>query len=796
MHTRILLLACLTAIVTVTLTPVAALAQSLTNGTVAGRVSDPSGGIVVGAQVRLEAAAGGSTSQALTDSRGEFKFERLAPGPYLLIITHPGLAPDTRAVDIVAGEPTAVSIQLQAAGVRENVLVTATRVATPLSSIPNTVTIVDAQSVDRRTARSDDLSSLLEANVPGFAPSLKKLTGRGETLRGRNPLYTINGVPQHAPLRDGERDGHTIDLDFIDRVEVIHGANAIQGIGATGGVVNMVTKSPRADGAWTQDIKLSVGNGDGFASDGWSSKVSYLLGKRIGAFDFISGVAVNKRELFHDATGQAIGLYPTQGDIMDSTSRGFYTKAGYTFSPTRRLEISANHFRLERDGDYVAVPGNRATGTLSTTIPGDPRPVVGDPARNDATTISVDYRDRNLRGGEASLQAYAADSRALFEGGAFTTFSLVPGGPAFLDQSAINTRKFGVRLTYALPHVTVAGISPTVGFDVSQDRSGQTLARTGRTWVPETTFREAAPYVQLQRLIWGRVLVSGGARFELATVRVEDFTTLPSSRSTFVAGGSPTFTEVLPNIGAVVPVNERLSLYTSFSEGFTMPDVGRVLRAVNVPGQDVESLVDIQPVVAGNIEVGADYRLGRARLHSAYYRSNSERGSLLDRDSDGVFHVRRQPTTIHGVDVGGRVDLGRSWSAGGTYAWIQGRFDSNSDGARDTDLDGLNIAPNRLNLFVDGPIWNRLDARVQASTLFDRRFEGLAAVPGRDFRGYTTVDMSLAFEMAPGTLRLGVENLLDKQYVIYFSQVETAAGNDTFFAGQGRGFTLSLERRF
>ena len=29
--------------------------------------------------------------------------------------------------------------------------------------------------------------------MPGFGPSLKKLTGRGESLRGRNPLYTING---------------------------------------------------------------------------------------------------------------------------------------------------------------------------------------------------------------------------------------------------------------------------------------------------------------------------------------------------------------------------------------------------------------------------------------------------------------------------------------------------------------------------------------------------------------------------------------------------------------------------
>jgi iron complex outermembrane receptor protein len=773
-----------------------AAAQSAPTGSVAGSVVDPTGGVVVAARVRIEPAAGGSALEAATDGQGAFRFDRLQPGAYLLTIAATGLGTETRAVDVIAGEVSPVQAALAPAGVREDVTVTATRVAMPVSAIPNTVTIVGQDAIEGRVARSDDLASLLESNVAGFAPSLKKMTGRGETLRGRNPLYTINGVPQHAPLRDGERDGHTIDLDFVDRIEVIHGANAIQGIGATGGIVNMVTKAPRADGRWTQDVKLSVGNGDGLYADGWSSKASYLVGKRIGSFDFIAGAALQKRGLFHDANGDAIGLYPTQGDIMDSSSRGLYAKAGYTFTPTRRLEVAITHFRLERDGDFMAVPGNRATGLLSSTVEGDPRPTVGDPARNDAITLSGEYRDRNFKGGEASLQVYAADSRARFEGGSFTTFALAPGGPAFLDQSAIDTRKFGAKLTVSMPNVRVAGVSPIVGLDLTQDRSSQSLARTGRTWVPETIFREAAPYLQLQRLFWNRVLVSGGARFELATVTVDDFTTLPSSRSTHVSGGSPAFTDVLPNIGAVVPVNDRLSFYTSFSEGFTMPDVGRVLRAVNVPGQDVDRLVDIRPVVAGNIEAGADYRIGPARLHTAYYRSISQRGSLLDRDAEGIFHVRRQPTTIHGVDAGGEVALAEGWTAGGTYAWIEGRYDSNADGTRDTDLDGLNIAPNRLNLFVQGAVGRRLSGRLQSSTLFDRTFTGLAALPNRNFRGYSTLDLSLGLDTSAGVLRLGVENLLNKQYVVYFSQVETAAGNDTFFAGHGRGFTLSLERRF
>src|SRR3546814_7192801 len=84
--------------------------------------------------------------------------------------------------------------------------------------------------------------------TPSFSPTRQKLSGSGETLRGRSPLYAINGIPQSTPLRDGSRDGFTIDGFFVDRVEVIFGSNALQGIGGTGGIVNQVTVgAPRSE---------------------------------------------------------------------------------------------------------------------------------------------------------------------------------------------------------------------------------------------------------------------------------------------------------------------------------------------------------------------------------------------------------------------------------------------------------------------------------------------------------------------------------------------------------------------
>ncbi len=760
------------------------------------QVRDATGGALVGAMCELSGPDSG-IRPAVVEADGHCRFGALEPGTYTLRVTLSGFEPDVRQITVRAGQLQEPSVTLSPAGLSDTVIVSATRVPTPVSALPNTVTIVDRAAIEQRTAASDDLASLLESNVPGFSPSLKKLTGRGETLRGRNPLYTINGVPQHTPLRDGERDGHTIDLDFVERVEVIHGSNAVQGIGATGGVVNLVTKSPRSDGSWTHDVKLSTANADTFERDGWSSKLSYMLGKRMGPVEWVAGVAAHKRGLFFDAGGRAIGLYPTQGDIMDSTSRDFFGKVGVDLTPSRRVEILVNDFTLERDGDFVPVPGDRLTGRLTTSVPGDPRAAVGDPARNDTTTVSIDYRDGQLFGGELAIQAYAQDYEALFEGGAFTTFALTVGGPAFLDQSIITSDKLGAKATWSTRDA-FAGVTPMLGMDVSTDTSAQRLARTDRIWVPEMTLREIAPFVQLQRTLVRKVLLSGGVRVAAAELQVGDFTTLPSSMSTFVRGGSPTFTEVLPNVGAVFHADDALSFYASYAEGFTMADVGRVLRGVTTPGLDVDGLVDVEPVVTGNIEVGTDLRLGATRLHAAYYRSNADRGSVLERTADSqVFAVRREKTAIDGIDLTARVPLTPEWTLGGTYSWLRGRFDTNGDGRVDTDLDGLNLAPGRVNLHLDGQPARWMTARMQVSILRPRSVEGLAPpANGREFGGYTLADLSLGFPTELGTFRLGIENLLDKQYLLYFSQVDTGASNDTLFAGPGRSLVLGFERRF
>ncbi|MDA8020841.1 MAG: TonB-dependent receptor [Thermoanaerobaculia bacterium] len=397
----------------------------------------------------------------------------------------------------------------------------------------------------------------------------------------------------------------------------------------------------------------------------------------------------------------------------------------------------------------------------------------------------------NFVGGNLTAQIFDQEYKALFEGGLFGGFfRLTPDGPPFLDQSAVVSDKTGLKLAYNRLLADDA-LQLTAGFDVFRDESAQILDRSGREWVPETLFETLSPFLQLKLDLGERVSLSGGARLEDARLEVDDYTTIAAVNSTFVSGGEPTFDETLFNVGLVIRPTQGWNLYGAFNESFTMPDVGRVLRAVNSPGADVDTLLNLEPVIAENLEVGLEYSSRRFTARTSLFESEAENGSRLATNPEGIFEVVRQRTELEGIELFAEYVVSDSFSISANYARTNGEFDSDSDGRVDTDLDGLNIGPDRLSLFLDGTLTDRFGGHVQVSRFFDRDFGGPAARVGRDFDGYTLVDLSPWLDLPVGQLRLGLEDLLNEDYFTYFAQTEPFARSDTYFKGNGRTFGLS-----
>ena len=149
--------------------------------------------------------------------------------------------------------------QHAADGALERVVVTATRSSKAIDKIPGAVAVITAQEIETQTLVAEDLSAVLSVLAPSYAPSRQKLTGFGESMRGRTALLLFDGVPQSNPLRNGAREGYFADPSLIERIEVISGASAAQGLGATGGIINFISRTPREAGT-RHRVELKYGS--------------------------------------------------------------------------------------------------------------------------------------------------------------------------------------------------------------------------------------------------------------------------------------------------------------------------------------------------------------------------------------------------------------------------------------------------------------------------------------------------------------------------------------------------------
>ncbi len=704
----------------------------------------------------------------------------------------------------------------------EEIVVTAARTMLPPNALPLTIDVIDKQRLDQQIAISGSVTDAVANLTPSFSPTRQKLSGAGETLRGRSPLYAINGIPQSTPMRDGSRDGFTIDGFFVDRVELIYGSNALQGIGGTGGIVNQVTVgAPKNDGVSGRALLQGTADND-FRSDGIGGKAAGLVQWKSGRFDASFGAAYEKRGVFYDGDGRRVGLNLTQGETQDSATVSLFSRIGYQLGDTGRIDLIASRFELKGGGNYVAVPGNRATGLPTSAIRGD---APGKPAASRTESVALTYTDTALGGGNFIGQIFFNRTHDTFGGeiAPIATFQdprLDPTEKLF-DQSENRSRKLGAKLSYERAVPGFEALTATLGFDALVDKTEQRLIATARIWVPPSDFRSLAPFAQANlKLFGGKLRLAGGARYENVEIRIDDYHTLASTtyvapnKATYggvaVSGGKPKFEDLLFNGGVIVEPVPGIRAYASYAEGFTVPDIGRITRAIKVPGVDLDNYLDISPIVSNNREIGVEAKRGPLDASVTYFWSSSDKGQLLIARASGIFDVQRQRVEIEGLEVNLGVKLpmpGLKASIG--YAHLKGRYDADAvpDGKVDTDLDGTNISPDRINLAADyasGPF----SARVQTQFYLSRRFDGKARTiddanplhPQKlfmnDFGGYVLTDAHVRYQTGLGGLSLSVTNLFDKMYIDYSSDTRLPNDNTVFYAGRGRTFTLGWDYRF
>lgn len=668
----------------------------------------------------------------------------------------------------------------------------ATRTEKFASALPVTTTIVGAESLSRQFAISNDIGGALAQFIPGYAPSRQKLSSSGESFRGRDPLYLVDGIPQSNPLRAGKRESITVDPFFLERIEAVHGSSAAQGMGATGGLIDFITRSaPEFEGV-SSTVELSGNTSSRFKSEGYGGKLAASTAVRSGKVGVIAGATWEQRPFGFDGEGRPLGIDNVQGETLDSDAYSLFLKAGYDFSHRHGVELMVNHFDLAQNLRWVPVNGDRTSGLPTISDRGTPE---GKPAENEITSVALTFTDRALFNGELSLNVFYQDFAATYGATVSANNTFVLNGQPTLDQSQIVAEKHGIRSTWVRTFEQLGDLGLVTGFDYLSDETAQVLAITGRTWVPFTTYQGWSPYAQLEKP-FGPLTLSGGLRYEFAELTVDDFTTLESAGSTFVRGGNPRFDQALINLGANWRVSETVTLFGGYAQGFGMADIGRILRAINTPGLDVDDFINLDPVVTDNWEAGVRLQGDGWRFGWSAFLSTAELGARLVASPSGIYDVVREKSETYGTEITGDVRLpARLGTFGGYLALLEGKSDRNLDGAVDRRLPGANIGPGKLALYWDKPWTSAFSTRLQALTALPR--DNPDGISAGDFDGYTLLDLLANWRVtAAHTLSLGMENLLDRDYIGYHSQTLTgaAATNANYFAGRGR--TINVRWRF
>lgn len=226
--------------------------QSVTTATLSGRVEDQSHAVVANAQVTARQAETNLTSTTTTGRDGGFRLSYLPVGPYEIVVHRDDFSDWKQSVALTVGAAFDVSVTLVVAAAETQVTVTGQGpvLEAARTQVSGTLSRTDADTLPLNGRNFLDLALL----IPGVSPTntgsnqlfaeTSAVPGQGISV-GSQRNFSNNFVVDGLSANDDAAglSGVFYGLDAVNEFQVItSGAQAEFGR-ASGGYVNMVTKS-------------------------------------------------------------------------------------------------------------------------------------------------------------------------------------------------------------------------------------------------------------------------------------------------------------------------------------------------------------------------------------------------------------------------------------------------------------------------------------------------------------------------------------------------------------------------
>jgi len=662
------------------------------------------------------------------------------------------------------------------------VIVTAPRFPDEVRRLPASVTVITAQDIAKSSART--IPELLSEQV-GF--TTKDLFGNNAAstsvdLRG----FGVTGPQNTLILLDGRRlndfdlsgvQWSAIPIASIERIEILRGTGAVlYGDNASAGVVNIVLKSPLAQGTHAE------------------------------AYGRIASFKTHEGQLYASTGNDKLGV---------SGSLYGYDSAGYR----------QNNENVQRNGtlnlrwaqDYGSLDLRFGIDRQDLRLPGARRiqPSIGlDEYASDprGAQTPLDYANRDgarygltwlRRFGEAefTLGVDHRDKKQL-------SYFDQQGFPATRDDTLTLdsiTPRLRLPLTLgAMRHSLVLGADLNY-WDFNSRRADVPANLNQPANHVFVTQQTLGLYAQDTIDLTRSTLMTLGYRGERAKYSGDDVAD-PASPACFFCAAAPSVRETQREHAWEVGLRHALAApYVLFGR------VGRSYRFVNaeeIYENDVNFLPQFQilrPQHAITYEAGAEWRAGGNGLRATLFRSNVTDEIHLDPFTTGVGNTNLPPSRRQGIELDGRWQASARLRFTGAYAYTDAKFlEGTLAGSPFAIGTGLPIAGNSVPLVPRHKVNLGMSLDVLARTRFSAALTAASSQfmdndepnsLGTKIPAYHVVDMKLAQDFRWGRISAVVNNVFNEKYYTYAVRSAFVADRYAVYPLPTTAYGLTVEVR-
>lgn len=618
------------------------------------------------------------------------------------------------SVTLMAMPSAAEEVSVESSGhmVLPEIVVTATRIATPKEQVASSITVITTEDIARRRHRSigDALRAVPSLSVirSGAAGKSTAIFSRG--ARANHTLVLLDGIEMNDPsTTDGRMNFAGVSINDVERIEVLHGPQGtLYGSDAIGAVINIFTK--HGSGISKASVMLEGGSFETF-------KQALNLRGSESIFDY--SLSLERMDT------RGISVSPTRFTPVGSTKDddGFNDT---TFS----VNLGAKPF------DIVSLRFTGRFTDLRNDLDMNVSPVQAD---ND----SHSEEDRLFLGGNARLELFEGRSEHRFAV-TYTSYNRIDRDDVDASNNLdfLRDKNLGKKLKFELQNDFrfIENHIMTIGLESEKEKIttsfNSTSALGAFTSSAKADARTDAIYLQDQISYLDRFFGTIG-------LRLDDHDS---------AGSEITY-RFAP---AYLHRETGTKIRAAYAKGFKTPSLFQLFGS-SVSGFGVfTGNADLKPEVSHGWEVGFDQSLfdGGITIAVTYY--DNEIKNLIE--STATTNINLGLGKTNGIEVGITAKILDSLGFGMNYAYT--RAEDGTTGQEllrrplhkgGVDIDYRPFEPLSFSLAV-AYIGSRHD--IDAST-FGRIKDG----------GYLTANLAASYDVAEGWQAFGkIENLLSKHY--------------------------------